>query len=127
MAFPIGLVSAPDDKKEDFLLDATINFERLQSISEGDKEFEQELLQAYVDDSRECLAQIKAAIADSDWEKLIALTHQLKGASGNVGAERMEQLCAEMEQHSRARENTTVYPALLKELEALESFTSSGS
>lgn len=104
----------------------TIDLERLKSISEGDKEFEQELLEAYINDSRECLAKIKLAIVDVNWEVLAALAHQLKGASGNVGAVHMEQLCIEIERHARGKQVSDVYPALLKELSEVESFVRTG-
>lgn len=99
----------------------TINIDRqrLANISDGDKEFERELLGAYIDDARDCLARIKAAIASANWGDLAIVAHQLKGASGNVGANTMQKLCAQLEREAFAQQEFGTYTLLLQELAAI--------
>ena len=76
-----------------------IEWEQLQQFSEGDTEFELELLQMFVEDTQVHLAAIKAAIATNDFRQVEHKAHQIKGASANVGvttmrldAEKLEKL-----------------------------------
>ena len=93
---------------------------RLVSISEGDREFELELLEAYIDDSRDCIAAMEAAMSVSDWDKLGVIAHQLKGASGNVGAIQMQRFCAQLEQDARAKCPTNAIQSLIQGLESVQ-------
>ncbi|HCF26170.1 MAG TPA: ATPase, partial [Cyanobacteria bacterium UBA11049] len=67
-------------------IDLQLDWSQLHQLSEGNTEFELELLQMFVEDSQICLLAIKAAIAANDFQLLQPLAHQLKGASANVGA-----------------------------------------
>ncbi len=75
-----------------------INQAHLEMVSGGDREFEQELLQVFTLDAGEQLQQIHQAIADQNGEKLRQISHRLKGASANVGAETFCQIVQELEQ-----------------------------
>ncbi len=81
--------------------DSVIDRDRLASISDGEREFEVELLDAYIEDARDCLAGIEVALAANNWSTVAAVAHQLKGASGNVGALRMLELCVQLELEAR--------------------------
>ncbi|MEO0356316.1 MAG: Hpt domain-containing protein [Cyanobacteria bacterium P01_A01_bin.3] len=80
---------------------SVIDRDRLSSISDGEREFEIELLDAYIEDARDCLADIEVALAADNWSDVAAVAHQLKGASGNVGALCMLELCVQLEQEAR--------------------------
>ena len=80
-----------------------IDRSRLAEISDGDAEFERELLVAYLEDARHCLQQLDLAIATSDWESTRAVAHQLKGSSGNVGAMIAAEICAQIEHQTRSQ------------------------
>ncbi len=75
-----------------------INLARLGDIFGDDPGFLAEMHGIYVDDAHNRLAELDAALGASDAKKVKAAAHTLKGASGNVGAERMSALAAELEQ-----------------------------
>lgn len=51
----------------------------------GDGSFLQELIDIYIDDFIEKYAQIKQAIEQGDFDTIKEAAHNLKGASGNLG------------------------------------------
>ena len=100
--------------------DSVIDRNRLASISEGEREFELELLEAYIEDARDCLADINTAVVKANWQAIAAVAHQLKGASGNVGAQHMLELCAQLEQEARNHCQTDTVESLHKALKRVE-------
>jgi HPt (histidine-containing phosphotransfer) domain-containing protein len=75
---------------------------RLEDASAGDEEFLRELVDIYVEDAEERLAEIKEALISADEEALGRTAHQLKGSSANMGvvcvadhAKKMEDLARE--------------------------------
>ena len=106
---PLEDLDMTDQKTRCSPSDSVIDRNRLASISEGEREFEVELLEAYIEDARDCLADINTALAAANWSTIAAVAHQLKGASGNVGAQRLLELCAQLEQEARNHcQNDTV-------------------
>ncbi|MCC5650542.1 response regulator [Nostoc sp. XA013] len=90
-------------------VDLPIDWERLHQLSENNPEFELELLQIFVEDIQPRLEVIKIAIADNDYEQLALQTHQIKGASANVGATTMHRAAEKLEQlaYNKERRGTT--------------------
>ncbi|MEH1920752.1 response regulator [Nostoc sp.] len=85
-------------------VDLLIDWERLHQLSENNPEFELELLQIFVEDIQPRLELIKIAIATHNFEQIAQETHQIKGASANMGvttmhlaAEKLEQLAYNQE------------------------------
>jgi HPt (histidine-containing phosphotransfer) domain-containing protein len=81
-----------------------INWEHLHQLSDDNTEFEWELLQIFVDDSYDCLKSLEQAIATQDYWQTEQSAHHLKGASANVGANRMQNAAAQLEQHARSKQ-----------------------
>jgi histidine phosphotransfer protein HptB len=81
-----------------------INLDHLHQLSEGDTEFELELLQVFVEDTEAHLEAARSAIAANDYKTLEREVHQIKGASGNVGAEAMQVLALELERQAQKQE-----------------------
>ncbi|MDX2256638.1 MAG: Hpt domain-containing protein [Pseudanabaenaceae cyanobacterium bins.39] len=77
--------------------DSAINLQQLNQISEGDVEFEVEVLQVYVEDVLQRLEAIRTAIANGDRHDVAAHGHQIKGSSSNVGAFEIRSLAAKIE------------------------------
>ncbi|WP_019499744.1 Hpt domain-containing protein [Pseudanabaena sp. PCC 6802] len=105
-----------------------INLDYLHQLSDGDKEFELELLQVFVEDTYSHLDLAKAAIATNDCETLAREAHQIKGASGNVGAEVMQVLALNLERQAQTKElhsPTDIIQQLSDYLSQIESFMSS--
>jgi len=77
-----------------------INLEYLHQISDGDEEFELELLNLFLEDAVTHLEAAKVAIAAGDCHNLEREAHHLKGSSGNVGAEQMHVIAMALEQQA---------------------------
>ncbi|MGQ9836761.1 MAG: response regulator [Cyanobacteriota bacterium] len=95
---PIDLSSLAPHSAESPTLPHPINQAQLAKVSGGDLEFEQELLRVFTEDAGEQLQQIRQAIANHNGEKLHQISHRLKGASANLGAEAFCQIVQELGQ-----------------------------
>ena len=80
-----------------------VDWERLHLVSGDDREFEVELLEAFIESAREYLEQMERSLAENDAQTVSRIAHQLKGASGNVGIPRMMAIATQM--NDRAKEN----------------------
>jgi HPt (histidine-containing phosphotransfer) domain-containing protein len=82
-------------------MDTPIDMDFIRLISDGDVEFEIELLETFVEDTKVHIDAAKNAIAVSDFMALQRETHHMKGASGNVGANAIQELASELEQQAK--------------------------
>ncbi|MCT7967546.1 Hpt domain-containing protein [Laspinema sp. D1] len=74
-----------------------VNLERLQEISGGDREFERELLQAFVEDAWVSLNLLKNFLALNDYSAFSSQAHQLKGSSANMGITVIQNIALELD------------------------------
>lgn len=81
-----------------------INWERLHELSQGDTEFEQEVLQTFVTDAEVYLADARYALTTGDYPTLMGRAHQIKGGSSTVAIEQMPEIAAQLERQLRANE-----------------------
>lgn len=79
--------------------------EELKSIME--EEFEH-LIKLYLQDSQERLSVLLSALKTQDIDLATKTLHALKGASSNVGAQRLYQLCQSAEEAGRQQDITHV-------------------
>ena len=79
------------------------DWKQLHQLSEGNREFEIELLQMFVEDTSARLVVIKDAIANADFLEVEQQAHHLKGASANVGATPIHTAATALEQKMRAQ------------------------
>lgn len=102
----------------EFLADAVdfIDWQQLRQLSEGNKEFEIELLQMFVEDTQVRLQDLKGAIASTDFRQIEQQVHHLKGASANVGITPMHLAAATLEQKIRTQDLSDI-DNLVAELE----------
>nr|WP_292706611.1 MULTISPECIES: ATP-binding protein [unclassified Nostoc] len=86
-----------------------IDWERLHQLSENNPEFELELLQIFIEDIQPRIEVIKIAIAAYDFEQLALQTHQIKGASANIGVTTMYLAAEKLEKlaYNQERRGTT--------------------
>jgi CheY-like chemotaxis protein len=77
--------------------DSPIDMARIDSIALGDREFADELLATFVESTQQSLGVLRAALSPLDGKALEREAHKLKGASGNVGANRLQQLAQQFE------------------------------
>ncbi len=74
-----------------------IYWARIDAIAEGDREFANELLNTFVESTRTTLRELRAAADRNDRTAVARCAHKLKGASGNIGANRLQQLASDLE------------------------------
>jgi HPt (histidine-containing phosphotransfer) domain-containing protein len=77
--------------------DAPIDLARIESIAAGDRAFAIELLRTYVASTQQSLGALRAALTPLDRKTIAHEAHKLKGASGNVGANRLQLLARQVE------------------------------
>lgn len=68
----------------------------------GDKELCKEILELFCEEFPATLAEMRAALAAEDWERLAHVAHSLKGVSANISAHSLADVAAEMERTARA-------------------------
>lgn len=106
-------------------LSALIDWKHLHALSDGNAEFEFELLQLFIEDSLRHVAGLKQAIALENFSEVAQEAHHLKGASANVGAVVIQALSNQLEQEAHQQHSTqltyllTNLEASLKELQDL--------
>ncbi|MEB3827987.1 PAS domain S-box protein [Phormidium sp. CCY1219] len=104
-------------------LEIAVNFDRLHEISGGDTEFERDILEAFVEDARDNIDRLKLALASNDCTAFENESHQLKGASSNVGVTSIQDLAttlnrqAKAENLSNAAEGVEKLSQMLEEVE----------
>jgi two-component system, sensor histidine kinase and response regulator len=74
-----------------------VDLQALNEMTGGDAGFAADLARSYLDNSRELFGQIRACLADADRRQVARLTHQLAGASANIHAVGLRELCLELE------------------------------
>lgn len=95
-----------------------VNLERLNELSRGDGEFQEELLQIFMEDALTYLEDLKLALSTGDYSTVARRAHQLKGASATVAIRWMPDLAARLE--SQAENNQLLGAAeLVTELEQI--------
>ncbi|MBO9999626.1 MAG: response regulator [Cyanobacteria bacterium SID2] len=84
--------------------ESIVDWERLHEVSGEDPEFELELLDSFVESTREYLHEASQALESLDAPTFCHYVHQIKGASGNVGVPSMMHLASEL--NERAKQNS---------------------
>jgi PAS domain S-box-containing protein len=74
-----------------------VDLRALAEMTGGDAEFSADLARSYLDNSRELYAQIRACLLKNDRQLLARTLHQLAGASANVQAVLLRELCLSVE------------------------------
>jgi two-component system, sensor histidine kinase and response regulator len=76
----------------------------LRELDDGDGELMATLAREYERDSERQLTTMHQALTDRDAHSLERAAHTLKGASANLGATRLAELCARLQELGRAEE-----------------------
>jgi histidine phosphotransfer protein HptB len=79
-----------------------IDWQQLRLLSEGNEEFELELLNIFVTETRSLLQQARQAILSQNAPPLAHIAHQIKGGSGNIGMREIVRVARELEQSAQA-------------------------
>jgi len=81
---------------------AAIDFSRIQETSDGDTEFERDLLGVFIEDCEDRLQRLNAAIAAGRLDEIKREAHTIKGAAANVGTTRLQEIALRLETLSDA-------------------------
>ena len=65
---------------------SVIDLEFLDEFTQGDLEFEKEIIQLFIDNSSKNIDDMVSALEDGDNDKWYKSSHLLKGSSGAIGA-----------------------------------------
>jgi HPt (histidine-containing phosphotransfer) domain-containing protein len=79
-----------------------VDFERLQEYLGGDTELIQSLFDLYLSTTVALHEKIQQAVDARDGRALVALSHESKGASANLGMDRLAHIAAQMESAAAA-------------------------
>jgi CheY-like chemotaxis protein len=93
---------------ESALLALHFDLERLHQLSDGNSEFEQELLQLYLDDTQEQIQQLLQANGKQNFLQIERTAHHIRGASASVGAFQLEAISTELEQQAQHLDATSI-------------------
>ena len=81
-----------------------IDWEQFVSLTDGDREFAEQLVQLFINSGDAALAQIRDALAREDWPAVGRAAHSYKGSSANIRAQAASDAAARLEQAARAGE-----------------------
>jgi CheY-like chemotaxis protein/HPt (histidine-containing phosphotransfer) domain-containing protein len=76
---------------------APVDLARLHEITDGDVEFTLDLIATFIASGQEVMDELNSAIAQNNRPSLARVVHKLKGASANIHAVPLRQLCIELE------------------------------
>ena len=74
-----------------------LNLERLNEITRGDMQFQQELLHVFIEDAQNYIKEAKLSLYAGDYLNLSRFAHQLKGSSATVAVMEMPEIAARLE------------------------------
>jgi histidine phosphotransfer protein HptB len=81
-----------------------IDWKQLRQLSDGNEEFELELLEIFWTETIKLLQNAQRAILIQDADQLGYVAHQIKGGSGNLGMTEMARLAKELEQQAKTQD-----------------------
>ena len=79
-------------------LPVPVNVQRLNDITDGDRAFEQELIESFLTDTERHITDLESAVREEDGEALKLQAHAIKGSSANAGATRLEEIAVRLEE-----------------------------
>ncbi|AFY82212.1 hybrid sensor histidine kinase/response regulator [Oscillatoria acuminata] len=110
-------VDSGDRPSEDQILD----LERLERISQGDSVFRKELLETFIEELQTHLVLLQS-VSLEDWAALKQEAHYIKGASGNVGAQQICSIAAQLERDAKQGKADNLSDLFAQLTEAYQAF-----
>jgi CheY-like chemotaxis protein/HPt (histidine-containing phosphotransfer) domain-containing protein len=74
-----------------------VDMQRIEELTDGDPEFELDLIQSFLADIRHRLTELESALRDRNAEEVKRQTHTIKGSSANAGAQGLQEIARRME------------------------------
>ena len=78
------------------------DFDRLEEVTGGDREFEQELLEEFLSETPDVFLRLSRALTSNDFQSLQMESHALKGSSLSLGANGLGEIAAALEGVARS-------------------------
>jgi two-component system sensor histidine kinase/response regulator len=75
--------------------------------TQGNTKLYLKLLKKVSSTQKNCISEFTAATNDSEWELAERLAHTLKGISGNIGADQLQEYCAVLEAEAKIKKITS--------------------
>jgi HPt (histidine-containing phosphotransfer) domain-containing protein len=86
----------------DYSKDALLDMNVIQSLKElGEEDFFNEILDLYCNQFPELYRNIQESFSNSNYDSLSKYAHALKGASLNIGAKELADICKKVELNSK--------------------------
>ena len=82
-----------------------VQIRRIQTVADGDEDFERELIDTYLSDMEQHLQRLESALHDQNLEVFKKELHTIKGSSASAGAIRMKEIASGMGQTSNHEES----------------------
>lgn len=83
------------------MLDMSVVEELLSFSDDGDPELLMDLIQMFLEDGPSKVASVQEGLAKGDFDQAERAAHSLKGSSGNLGAQLLQNVCEEMQLSTR--------------------------
>jgi HPt (histidine-containing phosphotransfer) domain-containing protein len=83
-------------------VDDPVDWAQFMSVTDGDKEFAQELVQLFIDAGDAALRDISAALGRGDLAAIGSVAHSFKGSSANIRAGSASAAASRLEEAARA-------------------------
>lgn len=93
----------------------TIDWAQLYQLSDGNQDFEVELIKLFFVETKTLLASLAGAIDSQNFQHIEHIAHQVKGSSGNLGFRAMSAIADQLERQARQKD-LTLAPFFLQEL-----------
>jgi hypothetical protein len=108
------------DQDDEPILDASVLSQLADEELGGDPAFVVELIDLFVEQVTSMLADLQAAATVGDPQVVAHIAHTLQSSAGNLGARRLQRLCAEAESVTRGEQG----PATCSVAEIVDSLAS---
>ena len=96
-----------------------INLEYLETMTGGDAEMMNQMIQMLVDEIPSEIVKMQACVATKDWEDIFQLSHKLKTTLAFIGNEEINSLNKTIEHCSRNRIDINEIPQMIEQLSEL--------
>lgn len=94
-----------------------LDLDTLTEITGGDREFQLELLQVFLEDTGSLIKRLRQGLSEVNWDKIKQESHTLKGSSSNLGAVKLCSIAGQIYTHSQTDQNYHLVEELFSELE----------
>ena len=101
--------------------DQILDLERLERISQGDSIFRQELLETFIEELQTHIVSLQS-VSLEDFATLKQEAHYIKGASGNVGAQQICSIAAQLERDAKQGKADNLSDLFAQLTEAYQAF-----